>query len=419
MDSAVPVFNDSRKKTLSLLSVFLKDKEGDFRRLRGAARIGKSSLVSIAYREVVGEKRDVNPYLSDSMYREFSLPMVLDFFERHGGAAVKNAMHGARGRFRVNALAKGLNREYASCETVIVRFSIRSVRDSHERVMRLLLDEVSISFKIILEERSDAGYIKYDGEKLMGKPMVRNDIFIKGFEEPEARKFVNEVLVDKLGDISREACGLLEAGLVRFCGGHPELLVSLCAWLADDVGMDELCCLDEHGVDGLLWRTVEKHEKTIRKVVEDIVCCFPESAMAELFAVLGGYASLKVYRQEFMNAGLVVGGGSELALLVGYCYGKNRRTARAVRAEKKSAMPSAVALLGKIWQTLRESPSVELDRLERERSRFETIMRMIVQGEDVFQEKCRENLTSVASITSPMARFEELKKFFSMVDKGD
>jgi hypothetical protein len=264
-DSHLIGSDGSRKQSLGILRSFLATESYDYQRIRGVYKIGKFTVVEKALDEhrkaCSAEKVE---FFADRTYRKLGLEglteSLFSILAKDDKQKLERKLLKQKNKItwinNCNIILAYLGRLYRNQDKILICLAIKAIDISHEELQPLLASDIGRpSLKWIFKERSNVGVINWPTPARRGKPYLnRNEpiAFVTGLSEEEAFKLAQIRLAHAWdGNIPHRFWSIL----ANFCGGHPNLLESVCNWLADvEIGGH--------------WETVLNSEKSI---VEELI----------------------------------------------------------------------------------------------------------------------------------------------------
>jgi hypothetical protein len=321
-------FRGSREESLQVLRDFIANEGYDFRRVRGVHKIGKSRVVLKAladYQEEHSTER-IDRLAADPVYRKFGIDGVaLSLVSALGkdGKELERRLHprSLRRRFtqgeKSKIILRYLEQRYRDQDKVLICLAITEIDSSHEHLWILLVGGTGKpALKWVLKERSNSGAIKL---KDALKPYLKRDVaFVNGLQEQEVYEFIRLHLGGITGNWQLGVALRFESVLANFCGGHPDLLESICGWL---VGLQGLKKIDDSWKEALetersiateLLHVAILNQNELKSKIKDICGDLSDPARNQVEAVVKGHRpriTKTAIFDELVKAGLVLQDG--------------------------------------------------------------------------------------------------------------
>jgi hypothetical protein len=292
------VINGSRESVVKDLLKFFSEDGCDYRCVRGVPRIGKTHAIVEAY----GRHRDSHQqeniaYFSEEngiRYRELSIDSFARAMAEMLGPNFQRALRRSiPGLFVstpiVTALEEYFRRKFNGSQKVVICLSASGLVDDHEQLnATLFLSSRRTSIKWIIEQRADLGKLKWPS-----KPMMGRTILLKGLVRDEVVSIVRQKLSDLMPSSSADDATSQRIGSVvfEFCGGHPELLQTICGWLREPLGHKERWATfvgSEREMKSLLEAVAEGSRPTLEDWLTELLASLRESTKENLEKLLKG-----------------------------------------------------------------------------------------------------------------------------------
>jgi hypothetical protein len=261
----------SREASTRLLSDFLANGERDYRRIRGISGIGKSSFIEKVFESYL-QGENASKLVGEKDYRELD---VEELEETLLSLLPQNLRRDLEEQLRelfpkrqkssppkLRFIVRHVQGNYDANDKLVIRFSVSKLGEiSQETLESLKGAERAPVVKWLLEERSDLGPIptptQVDPKPFVNiRPDWEKVIYVHGWSDSEVRDYVSSKFKLPLGG-DTEALERIGDAIIKWAGGHPDLVSSMCKWL-----MNHLMGLGNN------WRDATRSVEDLELVVE-------------------------------------------------------------------------------------------------------------------------------------------------------
>lgn len=313
----------SRKPSLESLCSFLDSPDSGYRRVQGVYKIGKSRVIGEAFSEHTSKGTEMNePMLERFIYGTFGVEGLITAF-----ASMDNAFKRPR-RVHQDAVRRHLEKKYKGQGKVLISLSVEAIHKSHVLLGPLVMGaSTRLTLKWVFEERSHSGEIEF-GSATFEKPVLtREAVQVSALAAEEVLELIDFHLEGMMCDWPATLTSRVMEALASFCGGHPDLINTICGWFLGTQGLSPLTEDWKSALESAMFATLvdlgkqRGREKGIKEKIARICRDLSMDAQDQVRGIVKGLVQVvqKPYiRDELWKAGLATKEGSLAGVVLAF-----------------------------------------------------------------------------------------------------